>query len=50
MSLIGQKAPEWSAPAYADGEEKVLSNADFAVKWYIIYMSIINISETKRPY
>ncbi len=37
MSLIGQKAPEWRAPAYLNGEEKILSNADLAGKWYILY-------------
>jgi peroxiredoxin (alkyl hydroperoxide reductase subunit C) len=37
MSMIGTKAPAWSAPAYVNGEEKVLSNADFAGKWYVLY-------------
>jgi alkyl hydroperoxide reductase subunit AhpC len=37
MSIIGTKAPEWSAPAYVDGEEKVLSNKDFDGKWYVLY-------------
>ncbi len=37
MSMIGKKAPEWSAPAYVNGEEKVISSADLAGKWYILY-------------
>jgi alkyl hydroperoxide reductase subunit AhpC len=37
MSMIGQKAPEWSAPAYVNGEEKVLSNKDFEGKWHVLY-------------
>jgi peroxiredoxin (alkyl hydroperoxide reductase subunit C) len=37
MSLIGQKAPEWSAAAYVNGEEKVVSSADYAGKWYVLY-------------
>ncbi|UCF67823.1 MAG: peroxiredoxin [Acidobacteriota bacterium] len=37
MSMIGQKAPEWSAPAYVNGEQKTLSSKDFAGKWYVLY-------------
>lgn len=37
MSIIGTKAPEWSAPAYVKGEEKVVSSADYNGKWYVIY-------------
>ena len=37
MSLVGTKAPEWSGPAYLNGEEKVLSSKDFEGKWHVIY-------------
>ena len=37
MSMIGQKAPEWSAQAYVNGEEKGISSKDFAGKWYVLY-------------
>jgi peroxiredoxin (alkyl hydroperoxide reductase subunit C) len=37
MSMIGQKEPEWSAPAYVNGEEKVLSSKDFNGKWHVLY-------------
>lgn len=37
MSMIGQKAPEWSAPAYVKGEQKPLSSNDFKGKWYVLY-------------
>ncbi len=37
MSMVGQKAPQWSATAYVDGEEKEVKSSDFAGKWYILY-------------
>jgi peroxiredoxin (alkyl hydroperoxide reductase subunit C) len=37
MTGVGQKAPEWSATAYVNGEEKQLSSRDFAGKWYVLY-------------
>jgi len=37
MSMIGQKAPEWTSVAYVNGEEKALSSKDFAGKWHVLY-------------
>lgn len=37
MSLIGKPAPEWCASAYVNGEEKQISNKDFAGKWHVLY-------------
>ncbi len=37
MSMIGQKAPEWTAQAYVNGEEKTVSSKDFEGKWHVIY-------------
>jgi len=37
MSMIGQKAPEWTASAYLKGEEKTLSSKDFKGKWHVLY-------------
>ncbi len=37
MSMIGQKAPEWSAPAYVKGEQKPLGSNDLKGKWYVLY-------------
>jgi alkyl hydroperoxide reductase subunit AhpC len=37
MSMIGKKAPTWSAPAYVNGEEKMVSGEDFKGKWYVMY-------------
>ncbi len=37
MTMIGEKAPEWSASAYVNGEQKTVSNKDFAGKWYVLY-------------
>lgn len=37
MSLIGKPAPEWSGNAYVNGEQKAVSNADYAGKWYVMY-------------
>jgi peroxiredoxin (alkyl hydroperoxide reductase subunit C) len=37
MSMVGRKAPEWTAAAYVNGEQKTLSSKDFAGKWHVIY-------------
>ncbi len=37
MSLIGTKAPDWTAPAYVNGEQKNISSKDYAGKWYVLY-------------
>ena len=37
MSIIGEKAPAWTAPAYVNGEEKTLSSKDFQGKWHVLY-------------
>ena len=37
MTLVGQKAPEWTAPAFVKGEQKTISSEDYKGKWYLIY-------------
>lgn len=37
MSLIGKKAPDWTATAYINGDEKTLSQSDFEGQWYVLY-------------
>ena len=37
MTLVGQPAPEWSAPAYVNGEQKTISSVDYKGKWYVLY-------------
>ncbi|MCC6620566.1 MAG: peroxiredoxin [Deltaproteobacteria bacterium] len=37
MSLIGKKAPEWTAKAYDKGEEVTISSKDLAGKWHVLY-------------
>jgi alkyl hydroperoxide reductase subunit AhpC len=37
MNMIGQKAPQWTASAYVNGEDKTISSKDFEGKWYVIY-------------
>ena len=37
MTMVGQPAPEWSAPGYVKGEEKPVSSKDFKGKWYVLY-------------
>jgi peroxiredoxin (alkyl hydroperoxide reductase subunit C) len=37
MSLIGQKAPEWTAAAYLNGDQVTISSKDFEGKWYVLY-------------
>ena len=35
--MIGQKAPEWQAEAYVNGDKKTVSSNDFKGKWYVLY-------------
>ena len=37
MSLIGKKAPQWSATAYWKGEQTQLISKDFEGRWYVLY-------------
>ena len=37
MNLIGQKAPEWTAAAYHNGNETMVNSKDLSGKWYIIF-------------
>ena len=37
MTLVGTKAPEWTAKAYVNGEEKAVSSADYKGKWHVLY-------------
>jgi len=37
MTLIGQKAPEWSATAHVRGEQKTINSADCKGRWYVLY-------------
>ncbi len=37
MNLIGKKAPEWTATAYLNGDQKTLNSKDFEGKWHAIY-------------
>ena len=37
MSLVGQPAPEWTAPAYLKGEQAELNSAELKGKWYVLY-------------
>jgi peroxiredoxin (alkyl hydroperoxide reductase subunit C) len=37
MSLVGQPAPEWTAPAYLKGEEIDLNSGELNGKWYVLY-------------
>ncbi len=37
MTLVGHKSPEWKNVAYVNGEEKVVSSADYAGKWHVLY-------------
>lgn len=37
MSLVGKKAPEWTATAYLNGEEASVSSKDYAGKWHVLY-------------
>lgn len=35
--MIGEQAPEWSAVAYVNGEQKTVKSSDYAGKWYVLY-------------
>lgn len=35
--MIGKPEPTWRAKAYVNGEERELSNADFARRWHVLY-------------
>lgn len=37
MSLVGKRAPEWTATACLKGEKTDLSSADLKGKWYVLY-------------
>ncbi|WP_321897081.1 peroxiredoxin [Burkholderia cepacia] len=37
MSLIGNRSPEWSGPAYVRGKQCVLSSKDYEGKWHVLY-------------
>ena len=37
MSLMGQQAPEWSAPAYVLGEQRTIGSVDYRGRWHVIY-------------
>ena len=37
MTLVGQKAPDWQAVAYVNGEEKMISSDEYKGKWHVIY-------------
>ena len=37
MNLIGKKAPEWTAAAYVNGEQKQISSKDYEGSWYVLY-------------
>ncbi|MGF1511520.1 MAG: peroxiredoxin [Myxococcota bacterium] len=37
MTMIGQKAPNWTAQAYVNGEDKTLSSKDYEGKWHVLY-------------
>ena len=37
MSLIGQKAPDWTAKAHVRGEQKTISSADYKDRWHVLY-------------
>ncbi len=44
MSMIGQKAPAWSAPAYVNGDNKTLSSKDYEGKWYVLYFYALDFT------
>jgi len=37
MAMIGDAEPSWRATAYVKGEQKTLSNEDYAGKWHVLY-------------
>ena len=44
MSMIGQRAPEWSATAYVNGENKTVSSKDYEGKWYCLYFYTLDFT------
>ncbi len=37
MSMVGIKAPEWTATAYVNGEQQTVSSKDLQGQWYVLY-------------
>ncbi len=37
MSMVGQKAPAWSATAYVNGEQTEIRSDDYNGRWYVLY-------------
>ena len=37
MAQVGERAPEWCATAYKDGNEIEISSKDYEGKWHVIY-------------
>ena len=37
MAQVGERAPEWCATAYKDGNEVEISSKDYEDKWHVIY-------------
>ncbi|MDP7111601.1 MAG: peroxiredoxin [Myxococcota bacterium] len=37
MTMVGNKAPEWTASAYLNGDQQTISSADLKGKWYVLY-------------
>ena len=35
--MIGQMAPEWSATAYVNGDQKTIGSKDLAGSWHVLY-------------
>jgi alkyl hydroperoxide reductase subunit AhpC len=36
-TLVGERAPDWSSSAYVNGKQAVISSADYAGHWYVLY-------------
>jgi alkyl hydroperoxide reductase subunit AhpC len=37
MTMVGIKAPEWTASAYVNGEQQTIGSEDLKGKWYVLY-------------
>ena len=37
MTLVGKKAPCWTASAYLNGKETTISSKDYVGKWHVLY-------------
>jgi alkyl hydroperoxide reductase subunit AhpC len=37
MAQVGEEAPEWSAPAYINGDQQTVSSEDLEGDWYVLY-------------